>query len=45
MKSTLTTANYFEGFPLEVVIGNDIAISILGELELFYNFVVEFNQL
>lgn len=45
MKSTLMTATYFECFQLEVDIGNDIAISIPGELELFYNFLVEFNQL
>jgi hypothetical protein len=37
-------ANYFENFLLEVFVGNDTAISILGELELLCNFMIEFNH-
>lgn len=38
-------AKYFEHLLLEMVVGNNIAISIPGELELFYNFVIKFNHL
>lgn len=33
MKSTLKTAKYFERLLLKVIVGNDIAISIPGELQ------------
>lgn len=45
MKSTLKAASYFECLPLDVVVGNDIAISIPGEPELLCNFMIEFNHL
>lgn len=38
-------ASYFERLLLEVVVGNDIAVSIPGEFELLCNFVIEFNHL
>lgn len=44
MKSTLKIANYFEHLLLEVIVGNDTAISTLGELELLCNFMIEFNH-
>lgn len=37
--------NYCERLLLEMVVGNNIAFSIPGELELFRNFVIEFNHL
>lgn len=33
MKRTLKTANYFECLLLQVIVGSDTAIPILGELE------------
>lgn len=45
MKSILKTANYVECPLLEVVVGNNIAVSIPGELELLCNFMIEFNHL
>lgn len=38
-------ANYFEHLLLKVVVGNDIEISIRGELELLCNFMTRFNHL
>lgn len=43
MKRILKMVNYFENFLLEVFVGNDIVIFILGEFELFCNFMIEFN--
>lgn len=40
----LEMANYFEHLLLNVFVGNDITILILGELELLCNFMIEFNH-
>lgn len=45
MKSILKTVNYVECPLLEVVVGNNIAVSIPGEFELPCNFMIEFNHL
>lgn len=44
-ESILKTASYFEHLLLEVIVGNDIEISIRGDLELFCNFRTGFNHL
>lgn len=45
MEPILKTASYFEHLLLEVLVGNDIEISIWRELELLCNFRTGFNHL
>lgn len=45
MERILKTASYFEHLLLEVIVGNDIEISIQRELELLCNFMTVFNHL